>query len=82
MASELHIPQNMTFGSNSPSGVVKAAFYWSSGLMRTLLYPYSALNFVKINDSQSLLMRSEIKGERIGILDCVAVEIPVVLAGV
>ena len=60
MAGELHIPKNMTFGLNSPSGVVKVAFHQSSGLMRALLYPHHMLNLVKINDP-SLSTRSEIR---------------------
>ena len=62
VAGELHIPKNITFSSNSPSGVVKVAFHRSSGLMRTLLYPYCTLNLVKIDDSCNLLTRSEMRG--------------------
>ena len=62
VAGELHILKNMRFGSNSPSGVVKAAFLQSSGLMRILLYPYHTSNLVKINDPYNLLIRLEIRG--------------------
>ena len=62
VAGELHIPKNMTFSLNSPSGVVKAAFHWSSGLMRMLLYPNHTLNLVKIDNPRNLSMRSEMRG--------------------
>ena len=62
VAGELHILKNMKFGSNSPSGVVKVAFYQSSGLMRILLYPHHTSNLVKINDPHNLSMRSEMRG--------------------
>ena len=62
VAGELHIPRNMMFGSNSPSGVVKVAFHQSSSLMRTLLYPHCMSNLVKIDDPHNLLMRSEMRG--------------------
>ena len=62
VAGELHIPMNMTFGSNSPSGVVKAAFHWSSGLMRTLLYSHCTSNLMKIDDPHNLSMRLEMRG--------------------
>ena len=62
VAGELHILKNITFSSNSPSGVVKAAFHLSSGLMRMLLYPYYTLNLVKINDPRNLSIRLEIRG--------------------
>ena len=45
VAGELHIPKNMMFGSNSPNGVVKAAFHQSLDLMRTLLCPPSYIEF-------------------------------------
>ena len=61
VAGELHILKNMTFGLNSPSGVVKVAFHQSSGLMRTLLYPHCTLNLVKINNPHSLSTRSEMR---------------------
>ena len=62
MAGELHIPKNMMLGLNSPSGVVKAVFQQSSGLLKTLLYPHHMLTLVKIDDPWSLSMRSEMRG--------------------
>ena len=62
VAGELHIPKNMMFGLNSLSQVVKATFQQSSGLIRTLLYPYCALNLMKINNPHNLLMRLEMRG--------------------
>ena len=62
MAGELHILKNMMFSLNSPSGVVKAAFHQSSGLMRTLLYPHCTSNLVKIDNPHNLLTRLEIRG--------------------
>ena len=47
VAGEFVSPKNMTIGSNSPSGVKKAAFHLSPGLIQMLLYPYLTLNFVK-----------------------------------
>ena len=52
------------FGSNSPSGMVKAAFHQSSGLMRMLLYPHCMSNFMKINDPHNLSTRLEMRGRR------------------
>ena len=62
VASELHILKNMMFGSNSLSRVVKAAFHWSSDLIRTLLYPHCTLNLVKIDNPCNLSMRLEMRG--------------------
>ena len=62
VVGKLHIPKNMMFDSNSPSGVVKVAFYWSSNLMRTLLYPHHTLNLIKIDNPCSLSTRSEMGG--------------------
>ena len=62
VAGELHTLKNIMFSLNSPSRVVKAAFYLSSGLMRMLLYPYYTLNLVKINDPRNLSIRLEIRG--------------------
>ena len=61
VAGELHILKNMMFGLNSPSGVVKAAFHQSLGLMRTLLYSYRTSNLVKINNPCNLSMRLEMR---------------------
>ena len=40
-------PKNITFGSNSPRLVTKAAFHSSPVLIRTLLYPQRISSFVK-----------------------------------
>ena len=62
VAAELHVSKNMMFGSNSPSGMVKVAFHWSSGLMGMLLYSHCKSNLVKINDPHNLLTRLEMRG--------------------
>jgi hypothetical protein len=46
VAGKFVSPKNMTVGSNSPSFVMKAAFYWSLSLILTLLYPHCMLNLV------------------------------------
>ncbi|KAI0261693.1 hypothetical protein BGY98DRAFT_929414, partial [Russula aff. rugulosa BPL654] len=46
VAGEFVSPKNMTVGSNSPSGVRKAAFHSSPGLIRILLYPQRTSNLV------------------------------------
>ena len=46
MAGEFVNLKNMMVGSNSPSGVRKAAFHSSPFLIRTLLYPHLTSNFV------------------------------------
>ena len=63
VASELHIPKNMTLGSNSPSEMVKMAFHWSSSLMRTLLYSHciSPLYIKFHEDQQSLKFINEVR---------------------
>src|SRR6266478_6920103 len=40
-------PKNITCGSNSPLGVLKAAFHSSPSLILMLLYPHHMLNLVK-----------------------------------
>ena len=47
VAGELVSLKNITVGSNSPSGVRKAAFHLSPGFMRMLLYPQHMSNLVK-----------------------------------
>ena len=64
VANELYIPKNMMFRLNSLSGVVKATFQQSSGLMRMLLYPHHTSNLVKIDNPYNLSMRLEMKGRR------------------
>src|SRR5258708_37753874 len=61
VARELVSPKNMTVGSKSPSGVKKATFGLSPGLMRMLLYPHRISNFVK---SVHPLKRSMVWGMR------------------
>ena len=56
-------PKNMTVGSNSPSGVIKVAFHWSSSLNRMLLYPHHMSNLVKRVESFMLSISSGIKGK-------------------
>ena len=46
VAGELVRLKNITSGSNSPSGVKKAAFHSSPSLIRMLLYSQRMLNFV------------------------------------
>ena len=48
VGGELVIPKNMTSGSNSPLGVMNAAFHSSPSLIRTLLYPERRSSLVKI----------------------------------
>ena len=46
VAGEFMSLKNITVGSNSPSGVRKAAFHSSPGLIQILLYPHRMSNFV------------------------------------
>ena len=46
VAGELVRPKNITVGSKSPSGVRKAAFHSSPGLIWILLYPHCISNLV------------------------------------
>src|SRR5271168_1475460 len=62
VAGELHIPKNITVGSNNPLFVLKAAFHSSPFFIRTLLYPHLTSNFVKYFAPFSLSMISEIRG--------------------
>ena len=61
MAGELHNPKNITVGLKRPNGVEKAAFHWSSGWIRMLLYPHLTLNLVKILLPFSLSTNSEMR---------------------
>src|SRR6266404_6864742 len=63
VAGEFVRPKNMTVGSNSPSGVRKAAFHSLPSLMRMLLYPHLTSTFVKRVHPRSLLMTWGISGE-------------------
>src|SRR6266478_2643069 len=53
----------MTVGSNSPSGVRKAAFHSSPSLMWILLYPHRTSTFVKRVHPRNLSMTWGIRGE-------------------
>src|SRR6266446_7606224 len=56
VAGEFVRPKNMTIGSNSPSGVRKAAFHSSPSLMQILLYPHQTSTFVKRVHPRNLSM--------------------------
>ena len=62
VAGEFESPKNITVGSNSPFGVMNAAFHSSPSLIRMLLYPDQMSNFVNSLASLTLLMRSEMRG--------------------
>jgi hypothetical protein len=62
VAGELHIPKNITVGSNNPRFVLNAAFHWSSVFILTLLYPHLTSNLVKNLAPLILSMISEISG--------------------
>ena len=63
VAGEFVNPKNMTVGSNSPSGVRKAAFHSSPGLMRILLYPHRMSNLVNSVHPASLSTTDGINGD-------------------
>src|SRR6266404_8423030 len=63
VAGEFVSPKNMTVGSNSPSGVRKAAFHSSPFLMRMLLYPHRTSTFVKRVHPRNLSMTCRIRGD-------------------
>ncbi len=56
-------PKNITVGSNSPSGVRKAAFHSSPSLIRMLLYPQQMSTLVNRVHPRSWLMTWGISGE-------------------
>ena len=58
----LQNPKNMTVGSKSPMGVMKAAFHWSSSQMQILLYPQRMSNLVNKVDSLISSMSSGMRG--------------------
>ena len=62
MGGALQKPKNMTVGSNSPKGVIKVAFHWSSSQRQMLLYPQHMSNLVKIVESFMSLISSGISG--------------------
>ena len=63
VAGELVSPKNITVGSNSPSGVRKAAFHSSPGLIRMLLYPQRISNLVKSVHPASQSTTDGIRGD-------------------
>jgi len=62
VAGELHMPKNMTVGSNSPLLVLKAAFHSLPFLIQILLYPHCTSNFVNNFAPLSLSRSLEIRG--------------------
>ncbi len=62
VVGKLVSPKNMTVGSYRPLLVMKAAFYRSFSLMRTLLYPYLMLKPVNSVQSHSWLVNCGIRG--------------------
>jgi len=63
VAGELVRPKNITVGSNSPSGVRKAAFHSSLGLIRMLLYPHQTSNLVNSVHPANQSMTEGIRGD-------------------
>src|SRR6266436_4280905 len=63
VAGEFVRLKNMTVGSNSPSGVRKAAFHLSPSLIQMLLYPHWMSTFVKRVHPCRLSITCGIKGE-------------------
>ena len=59
---ELASPKYITFGSNSPRLVTKAAFHSSPVLIRTLLYPQRMSSFVKYLALLSRSIKSDTNG--------------------
>jgi len=63
VAGELVSPKNMTVGSNSPSGMRKAAFHSSPGLILMLLYPQWMSTLVNSVHPASRLITEGMRGE-------------------
>src|SRR6266478_2658397 len=63
VAVEFVSPKNITVGSNSPSGVRKAAFHSSPSLIRMLLYPHRTSTLVNRVHPLSLSMTWGISGD-------------------
>ena len=63
VAGELVSPKNITVGSKSPSGVRKATFHLTPGLMLMLLYPQCMLNLVNKEHPASLSTTDGMRGE-------------------
>ena len=68
VAGELVSPKNITVGSKSPSGVKKAAFHSSPGLMRMLLYPHLMSNLVNKVHPASQSTTDRIRGDTLQFL--------------
>jgi len=62
VASEFVNLKNITVGSKDPSDVVNAAFYSSTSLILTLLYPYLRSIFVNTFLVPIFSITSEIRG--------------------
>ena len=56
----LHRPKNITIGSDSPSGVMNTALYWSPSLIQMLLYLACMSNFIKVAASSGWLKKLSI----------------------
>ena len=63
VAGELHIPKNITVGSNNPLFVLKAAFHSSPCLIWILLYPHRTSILEKYFAPFNLSMSSDISGK-------------------
>ena len=63
VTGELVSPKNIMVGSNSPSGVRKAAFHLSPGLILMLLYPQWTLTLVNNVHPASRSITDGISGE-------------------
>ena len=63
VAGKFVSPKNMTVGSKSPSGVRKAAFHSSPGLMQMLLYPHQMSNLVNRVHPASLSTMDGMSGD-------------------
>ena len=55
-------PKNITVGSNSPKGVMNAAFHSSPSFIHTLLQPQRISNLVKWENCHRLLTKSGMRG--------------------
>ena len=75
VASELHIPKNITVGSNNPLLVLKVAFHWSPSQIWILLYPHHMSSLVKHLVPLSLSSNSFINGSGYTFSLCVHLDI-------
>ena len=62
VAGELHIPKNITVGSNNPLFVLRAAFHSSPCLIQKLLYPHHTSILEKYLAPFNLSISSDISG--------------------